>query len=398
MAIATKVSGDIKNSSFIREMFERGRRMKAEFGDDNVFDLSLGNPNATPPPAFFDAVKAVAAEHLPARHRYMPNAGFDESRVAVAQFLSQEYRTEIDAANVILTTGAAGGLNVTLRAILDHGDEVIVLAPFFSEYRLYIEQAGGVMITAQTDDKFQPDIDAIERAINSRTRAIIVNSPNNPTGAVYSDATCKSLAMLLSKHEVNDQPIYLITDDPYRRVLYDLDWCPTPVAHYHRTLIVSSYSKDLSIAGERVGYIAVPRSMPEQQLLISALTMLNRTLGYVNSPAFMQRVVARCASARCDIGDYRNNRDVLCKALVECGYELNVPPAALYAFPKTPIADDREFVEILVKHRVLAVPGRGFGRPGHMRLSFAVEPKVVQGSLLGFRAAMQEARNLLPTH
>lgn len=389
LAIAQRLVADMKSSSWIREMFEKGRRMKAEFGADNVHDFSLGNPNGVPPEAFFDAVRAVAEERRPELHRYMPNAGFDETRAAVAKFVSREYHIEVEPAGVIMTTGAAAAGNVVMRTICNPGDEVIVLAPFFPEYRFYIEQAGGTMVVVQTDDQFQPDLDAIDAAINERTRAILVNTPNNPSGAVYTAEKCAALADLLQKHDRADRPIYLVTDDPYRRILYDLDWCPTPATHYDRTIIISSYSKDLSIAGERAGYIAAAPSLPERELVLGAMTMLNRTLGYVNMPAFMQRVVARCAESLCDVSFYKQNRDLLCDALVEYGYDLAVPGGALYAFPKAPGGNDVAFTDVLMKHKILAVPGRGFGRPGYIRISFCVARETIERALPGFKAAIE---------
>jgi aspartate aminotransferase len=371
-------------------MFEKGRKLKAELGDDNVFDFSLGNPNATPPEAFFRAIQAVASERQPAAHRYMPNAGFDEPRAAVARFVSREYGVQVDAASVLLTCGAAAGLNIVMRTICDPGDEVIVLAPYFPEYRFYIEHAGGRIVLAATDDGFQPDLAAIEALISPRTRGILINSPNNPSGAVYSESACRGLAELLTRHDRAEQPIYMITDDPYRRILYDLDWCPTPVRHYPRSIIVSSYSKDLSIPGERAGYIAIPGPTPERAKLIGAMTLLNRTMGFVNMPAFMQRVIARCADGLCDVSFYRQNRDLLCNALREFGYRLERPRGAFYAFPRTPIADDTEFVDVLIRHRILAVPGRGFGTPGYMRLSYCVDRRTIERALPAFKAAIDE--------
>lgn len=391
-AIARKVAADLQSASFIREMFEKGRRLRAERGPENVFDLSLGNPNASPPREYFDALKAVAAEQRPELHRYMPNAGFDEARAAVAKFLTQEYGIAFDGPSVILTSGAAGGLNVAIHAVCNPGDEVIILAPFFPEYRFYIEQAAAHMVVVPTGDGFQPDVDAIAGAMTSRTRAIIINTPNNPTGAVYSEASCRALAKALAERDQPDQPMYLLLDDPYRRIVYDTDRSPTPAAHYPRTIIVSSYSKDLSIPGERAGYIAVPPSVPERELLLGAMTMLNRTLGFVNASATTQRVLMRCASARCDLALYRQNRDTLCAALKSYGYEFTTPGGALYVFPRTPIADDVAFVDLLVKHGVLTVPGRGFGWPGHVRICFCVEPATIQGALPGFKAALEEAR------
>ncbi len=391
-AIAQKVSGDMQAASWIREMFEKGRRLKQEYGADKVFDFSLGNPNATPPDAFFDAIRTVAADKQPALHRYMPNAGFDETRAAVAEFVTTEYRQPFTPDAVIMTSGAAGGMNVVLRAVCNPGDEVIVLAPFFPEYKFYAEQADAKMVVVQTDADFQPDIAKLEQALTSKTKAVIVNTPNNPSGAVYTDEKCRALGELLAGRDRDDAPVYLVCDDPYRRIIYDLDWAPTPLKHYQRTILVSSYSKDLSIAGERAGYIAVPDGVPDKPLLMNALTMLNRTLGYVNAAAFMQRVIARCAQALCEVTFYQENRDLLCGALKDFGYDLVVPRGALYAFPKTPLEDDPAFVDVLLKHRVLGVPGRGFGRPGYMRLSFCVDRKTIEGGLPGLKAAIDEVR------
>jgi aspartate aminotransferase len=392
LAVAEKVASNMKSASWIREMFEKGRRLKAELGPENVHDFSLGNPNGDPPAAFFEALRAVAAERRPELHRYMPNVGFDAARAAVARFVSKEYRIEVEPGAVVLTSGAAGGMNVVMHTICDPGDEVILLAPFFPEYKFYVEQVNGQVVVVQTDDQFQPDPDAIAAAITARTRAIIVNTPNNPTGAVYTTEKCEALAKVLRHHDRDDHPIYLATDDPYRRIIYDLDWCPTPAAHYHRTLIVSSYSKDLGIAGERAGYIAVPPAVPHRDEILGAMTMLNRTLGYVNMSAFMQRVVTRCADALCDVGFYKKNRALLCNALRDYGYEFTMPGGAFYVFPKTPIDDDVEFADLLIKHKILAVPGSGFGRRGHIRVSFCVDRQTIERALPGFKAAIDEVR------
>jgi aspartate aminotransferase len=391
-AIAEEVAADMSAASWIRQMFEQGQRMKAEFGAENVQDFSLGNPNAEPPEEFFAALRAVAAERQPALHRYMSNIGFEETRAAVAAFLSAEYGLEFGAGDVIMTSGAAGGMNVVLRAMCNPGDEVILLAPFFPEYRFYVQQANAKPVIVQTDEQFEPDLAAIAAALTERTRAIIINSPNNPSGAVYSEERCRALAELLRKHDGPQNPIYILLDDPYRRIIYELDRCPTPAKHYDRTIIVSSYSKDLSIAGERAGYIAVPPGVPDRGLVLGALAMLNRTLGFVNASAVMQRIIARCAGAMCDLRFYRENRALLCNALRDFGYELNVPAGALYAFPKTPDPDDAQFANVLLKHRILAVPGRGFGRPGYMRLAFCVDRQTIERALPGLQAAIKEVR------
>jgi len=387
--IAQRVAGYLRSASWIREMFETGLRMKAEFGEQNVHDFSLGNPNATPPEEFFAALRTVAAQREPSRHRYMPNPGFREARETVARLVREEYGLDVDADAVILTTGAAGGLNVALRAICDPGDEVIVLAPYFPEYRFYVEQAGGRMVLVQTDAEFQPDLEAIEAAITERTRAVLVNSPNNPTGVIYDERRCRAMGELLSRHDSDERPIYLITDDPYRRIVFDVERPPTPLSFYHRVVLVSSYSKDLSIPGERAGYIAVPACTPGRQQLLAAMIMLNRTLGMINLPAFMQRVITLCGQACCDVGFYRRNRDRLCEALRGFGYQFVWPQGALYVFPRTPIDDDVAFTRRLMEHRILVVPGRGFGRPGHVRISFAVEPETIERALPGFEVAIR---------
>lgn len=387
--IARQVAEDLERSSWIREMFERGRRLRAQVGDANVFDLSLGNPNATPPKAFFQALEAVARERRPELHRYMPNAGLDATREAVAAFLADEYGVAFDAPGIVLTSGAAGGLNVVLRTILDPGDEVIVLAPYFPEYRFHVRQANGFVRIVQTDAGFQPDPDAIDAAITPRTRAIIVNSPNNPTGVVYTQQRLDGLIERLARHDRDDSPIYLVLDDPYRRIYYQPGKPPTPLGRYDRCILVSSYSKDLSIPGERLGYIAVGPELPGRDALLAGLTMLNRTLGFVNAPALMQRVVARCADAICDLSMYRHNRQRLCTALGEMGYEFVEPAGALYVFPRTPI-DDVHFANRLAQQRVLVVPGRGFGREGHIRISFCVPPETIEGALPILRQALRE--------
>ncbi len=391
-AIAEKAARDVESGSFIRRMFEEGRELRARYGAANVYDFTLGNPTATPPQRFFDALRETAIAVEPALHRYMPNAGFDDARTAVAEFLSAEYRTPIDRDGVLLTSGAAGALNVLLRAICDPDDEVIVLTPYFPEYRFYIEHSNARMVTVPTDARFQPDVARLAAALSPRTRAVLLNSPNNPTGAVYEQDRLDEIAALLTKHDRPDRPIYLLLDDPYRRVLFDRAWCPTPLAKYHRAVVASSYAKDLSIAGERMGYVAAPTSVPERKMLMDALTNLNRTLGFVNAGAFLQRVITRCADACCDVEPYRANAELLCGALERFGYSLVRPAGALYAFPRTPI-DDREFTTLLKeRERILVVPGSGFAGAGHVRVSICVPRATIEGALPGFERALQAAR------
>lgn len=392
LPISRRVAGDMKSASWVRAMFEVGQKLRAELGEENVFDFSLGNPNASPPAAFFEALARCATRREPARHRYMSNAGFPETRAAIAAFLAREYGLPFRPELVIATCGAAAAMNIIMRAILDPGAEVIVLNPYFAEYRFYVEHAQGVLVAVESDRAFQPDVAAVEAALTPRTRAVVLNTPNNPTGAVYGEEICRRLGAMLRRHDRPDRPIYLLCDDIYRRVIYDMDRCPAPARHHPRSIVASSFSKDISIPGERIGYVAVHPELPHAGVLMSAMIMLNRTMGYVNAPALMQRVVAECIDACCDVAFYRRNRDLLCGALRSFGYDLPTPGGAFYAFPRCPIDDDVRFVEILQKHGVLAVPGRGFGRPGHIRLSYAVSPETVERSLPRFKAALEEAR------
>ena len=392
--IASHIAQRMESASWIREMFERGLRMKAEHGPDNVYDFSLGNPSNPPQEAFFDALQAVASERDPLRHRYMPNAGFPETRGAIAAYIREEYEYALDDDGVILTSGAAGGLNVVLNTVCEPGDEVIVLAPYFPEYRFYVEQAGAKLVEVQTDDDFQPNPKALADALTGRTRVVILNSPNNPTGVVYTGERMQALVDVVSARDSDANPLYILQDDPYRRVVFNGAKPATPGNAYPRTVLVASFSKDVSIAGERSGFITVQDSLPMRSRLLDGLTMLNRTLGFVNMNATMQRVLARCAGALSDVAAYQRNRDLLCGMLAELGYEFTQPEGAMFVFPKTPIADEVEFVEILARHHVLAVPGRGFGRAGHIRLSFAVDPGVIERARTGFQQALAECRSL----
>ena len=387
LAIARQVADDMSSASWIRAMFETGIKLKAELGQENVFDFSLGNPNASPPAEFYAALRECAAADDPVAHRYMNNAGFPETRAAIAAFLSEEYGLDFQTEQVLVTSGAAGGMNVTLRALLDPGDEVIVLSPFFVEYKFYIQHPAGKMVLVETDRDCLPDLAAIEAAITPKTRALIVNTPNNPSGVVYPQELCRGLGELLARHDSPQRPIYLVTDDIYKRLAYDVDKCPSPAEFYDRSIVVSSFSKDLSIPGERAGYVAVHPRIEQRDELMAALIMVNRTLGFVNAAAFMQRVVARCLNALCDKSFYKRNRDLLCAALREYGYEMPPPGGAFYVFPRSPNPDDVKFVALLQEHRILAVPGCGFGRPGHFRLSYCVDRGTIERSLPGFKAA-----------
>lgn len=369
-------------------MFEEGARMRATFGSENVFDFSLGNPDLAPPPQFTQVLAELVQDATPGLHAYMPNSGYPQVREALAARLTQEQGVTITASDVLMTCGAAGGLNVIMKALLNPGDEVIILSPFFVEYTFYIDNHGGVTTIVATDDEFNLDLSAIEAALNEKTKAVLINSPNNPTGQVYSAESLAALARILeSAGERLGQSIYLIADEPYRKIIYDDLAVPSVMAATRNAIVVSSYSKDLSLPGERIGYIAVHPEIAEKAALLNAMTLANRILGFVNAPALMQRAVARLQEVSVDMSIYARRREIFCEVLDAAGFAYVTPKGAFYLFPKTPI-DDVEFCKLLLEEKILAVPGRGFGRPGHIRLAFCVEDKVIRGAAEGFKRVM----------
>ena len=390
MAISKKMNDFAQSSSWIRKMFEEGARLKREFGAENVFDFSLGNPDLSPPPEFQKTLVDLAQKDIPGSHAYMPNGGYPFVREAVAARISKEQGVTLSADEMLMTCGAAGGLNVTLKALLDPGDEVIILAPFFVEYKFYIDNHGGVSKVVSTDDSFDLDLSAIEAAVNEKTKAIIINSPNNPTGQIYSQESLAGLGKILAAaSQKYSSAIFLIADEPYRKIVFDNNVVPSIMQSYPNSIVVSSYSKDLSLPGERIGYIALHPEIDEKMPLTGALTLANRILGFVNAPALMQRVVAELQGASVDNSIYAKRRGVFCKILADAGYEFMPPKGAFYVFPKSPIADDTEFASRLQDQKILAVPGRGFGAPGYFRLAFCVEDSVIERSAEGFRKAME---------
>ena len=389
MSVSKKMNTFAQSSSWIRKMFEEGAKLKAEFGAENVFDFSLGNPDLPPPPQFQKTLETLAANEAPGVHAYMPNGGYPFVRDAVAAQLSIEQGITLSRNEMLMTCGAAGGLNVVLKALLDPEDEVIILAPFFVEYKFYVDNHGGVSRVVATDDEFNPDLDAIASAINEKTKAILINSPNNPTGQIYSAQTLAELGKILSTaSEKYNSTIYLISDEPYRKIVFDNHEVPSIMLAYQNSIVVSSYSKDLSLPGERIGYIAVHPEIAEKEPLLEALTLGNRILGFVNAPALMQRVVAELQGATVDNSIYTRRRETFCKILSDTGYQFMPPKGAFYIFPRSPLEDDVEFVRILQEQKILAVPGRGFGAPGYFRLAFCVEDTVIERSADPFRKAM----------
>jgi len=372
-------------------MFEEGAELKKRYGEERVFDLSLGNPLTDPPPEFYDELRRLTDSPLPGMHRYMPNAGYDEVRAAVAAQLSMETGISFSKNDIVMTCGAAGALNVVLKTILNRGDEVIIFAPYFPEYVNYVENHGGITKALATDERFTPRLDVLEDAIGAKTRAVIINSPNNPAGVVYREGFIHELGDLLSRKAAQyGTQIFLISDEAYRRIIYDGLEYPHIWPHYEQSLVITSHSKDLALPGERIGYIAVHPGCHQRGELVAGLVYCNRTLGFVNAPALMQRIVSRLQSVTVSIAEYQRKRDFLYEYLRGMGYSLIRPQGAFYLFPRSPIADDVAFVRELQQCLVLTVPGRGFGAPGYFRIAYCVDDRTLEGSLDGFRQTAQK--------
>ena len=389
MAVSQKVRRFMEEGGWIRRVFEEGLALKAQIGADKVFDLSLGNPVMEPPQEFQDELRRLANAPLSGMHRYMPNPGYMETRQAVADTLSAETGLDFSGGDVIMTCGAAAAANVVLKTILNEGDEVIILAPYFFEYLYYIDNHGGVVVVAACDDQFQPDLAKIEAVVTEKTRAILINSPNNPSGAVYSEERLTGLAALLERKQAeHGTEIFIISDEPYRRIIFDGISFPQVLPQYDNSVVVTSHAKDLALPGERIGYIAVNPNYADKEELSAGLSFCNRTLGFVNAPALMQHIVRNLQGVSVDAGFYEKKRDYLCRHLGELGYDVFRPQGAFYLFPKAPIEDDVTFCKTLLNSNVLVVPGRGFGTSGYFRISYCVEDWVLEGAVKGFAAAI----------
>jgi aspartate aminotransferase len=390
MSIAGKIDTILEKASWIRKMFEEGAQLKAKYGAQNVFDFSLGNPNLEPPARFKEVLADVAGASGDGHHSYMPNTGYPSVRQAVGEFLSTEQEMDVTGDEVIMTCGAAGALNVILKAILDPGDEVITPAPYFVEYGFYVDNHGGVLKVVPTKADFTLDIAAIQSALTSRTKAVLINSPNNPSGQVYSKESLKELGILLREEGLRlKRTIYLICDEPYRKIVFDGIQVPPLFTCYPESMIATSCSKDLSIPGERIGFLAVNPLATYKKDLLAAMALANRILGYVNAPALMQRVIQSLQGLSVDIGAYQAKRDLLCDGLSEFGYDLVKPKGAFYLFPKSPIPDDVAFVHALQEERILTVPGRGFGCPGFFRIAFCVDDDTITNAMPGFERVLK---------
>ena len=384
MPVSKTIARQLENASWIRRMFEEGVRLKRERGADAVFDFSLGNPDVEPPPAVLDALRRVAAGNRPGSHGYMPNPGYPQVREAVANKLRRETGQDFTAEDVFMTVGSAGACNVILKSILDPGDEVIVLVPYFAEYQFYIANHGGRMVPVETDASFLPDAEQIAQAITPRTRALILNTPNNPTGRVYPEGVLQELQTMLKR---TGQPITVISDEPYKSCVYDGRQQPEVAASIANTAICNSWSKSLGLAGERIGYLALSPRLEDREDLRRACAFSNRTLGFVNAPAIWQRVMLESMDETIDPSPYEHRRNVLCDALESIGYEVQRPEGAFFVFLKTPIPDDIAFTKLLAAEGVLAVPGTGFGRSGCIRLSLTIPMEKIVGSIGAFQRA-----------
>ncbi len=386
MAISMKIQKALEEASWIRKMFEEGNRLKRMYGPEKVFDFSLGNPIAEPPEEFFEELKRVSHNPIPGMCRYMSNSGYEETRSTIASMLSEETGLSFTGEQIIMSTGAAGGLNIALKSILDPGDEVITPSPYFVEYRFYVDNHGGVLKLVETRNDFSLDLEAIEAAIGKKTKAVLINSPHNPTGVVYSEESLIQLGEILArKSEHYGKPICLLSDEPYKKIVYDDLKLPDVFSVYDYCIAINSHSKDLSIPGERIGYVAISPLAEGKEKIAEAMAFSNRTLGFVNAPALMQRLVGKLMHVSVDISEYQEKRDLLYNTLADFGYSMVKPMGAFYLFPRCPIDDDVAFVRALQAKNILTVPGRGFGKPGHIRIAYCVEKWVIENSLPGFK-------------
>lgn len=391
--ISKKMEGLVKNSSVIRAMFEEGKKMAAEYGAENVFDFSLGNPSVEPPKEVRKAMASVLEEENPVMvHGYMNNSGYEDVRKAVADSLNRRFETAFTEKNILMTVGAAGGLNVILKTLLNPGDEVIVFAPYFGEYNNYISNFDGkiVVISPNTTD-FQPNLREFAEKISEKTKAVIVNTPNNPTGVVYSEKTIMAMAEIMYKaQDAFDTSVYLISDEPYRELVYDGIEVPYLTKYYENTVVGYSYSKSLSLPGERIGYLVMPDELDDFEDIIAGANVANRILGFVNAPSLLQRTIAKCVDATVDVEIYNRNRELLYGELTRMGYEMVKPEGAFYLFVKAPGGDDKAFSEQAKKYNLLLVPGSSFACPGYVRLAYCVDYDMIKRALPAFEKLMAD--------
>ena len=395
--ISDKVKELMVNSSVIRALFEEGKNMAAVHGWDNICDFSLGNPNIAPPEAFKDAVIDILENEEPTLvHGYMSNVGYEDVRGTIAASLNKRFGTDFGSENIVMSVGAAGGLVSTLKTFINPGDEVVVFAPFFGEYRSYVSHFDGKMVIVPPNPpSFMPNLEAFEALITQKTKIVIVNTPNNPTGVVYGEDTIKALAAIMEKKQKEfGTDIVLLADEPYRELVYDDIDVPYLTKYYANTIIGYSFSKSLSLPGERIGYLVIPGEIKNFEEVAFGIGVSTRTLGYVNAPSLMQRAVAKCLDAKSDIAFYKNNRDLLYNGVTALGFEAVKPEGAFYLWMKSPLKNEKEFVEMAKKYQLILVPGSGFGGPGYVRLAYCTSPQVIERSLPKFKALMEELKTL----
>ena len=392
--IAEKMKGLVANSSAIRAMFEEGNRLAGIYGAENVFDFSLGNPNVPAPEAVKKAIEDLVENEDPlVLHGYTnSNSGYADVREAVAKSLNERFGTAFEGKNIIMTVGAAGGLNVILKTIINAGDEVLTFAPYFGEYRAYVNNFDGVLVEVSPNTvDFQPKLDEFEQKITPKTKAVIVNTPNNPTGVVYSEETIKKMAAIMeAKQKEYGTEIFLISDEPYRELVYDGAEVPYLTKYYDNTIVGYSYSKSLSLPGERIGYLVSPDEVADSEDMLSAANVANRILGFVNAPTLQQKIVKACLNEKTDISYYDRNREALYNGLKECGFDCIKPEGAFYLFVKSPVENEKEFCEAGKKYNILMVPGSSFACPGYVRLAYCVSYETIVNSLPKFAELAKE--------
>lgn len=392
--ISEKMKPFMANNSAIRAMFEEGKRMAAVYGKENVYDFSLGNPNVPVPQVTEAILDVVKNEDFMTLHGYMSNAGYEDVRQTIAESLNKRFGTNFSFKNLIMTVGAASGLNIILKSILNPGDEVIVFAPYFVEYNAYVRNYdGNVVIISPDTETFMPKLDEFEAKITARTKAVIINNPNNPTGVVYDEATIKALAAIMEKKEKEfGTSIVLISDEPYRELAYGGVDVPFVTKYYHNAVVGYSYSKSLSVPGERIGYVVIPDEVDDSAALIGAATIANRVIGCVNAPSLIQKALQYCIQhdVTVDLATYEKNRNLIYGALTEYGFTCAKPDGAFYLFVKSPVEDEKEFCEVAKKHHVLVVPGSSFACPGYVRLAYCVSYEQIERSLPAFKKIAEE--------
>ena len=391
--IAEKMKALVAGSSVIRAMFEEGKKMAQEVGAENVFDFSLGNPVTPAPEKVAETIgQILATKDSMEVHGYMSNSGYPQVRAKIAASLNERFGLDLDEEAILMTVGASGGLNVILKTLINPGDEVLTLTPYFGEYRNYVSNFDGVLVEVPAAaPSFQPDLERLENAVNERTKAMIINSPNNPTGVVYTEETTKGLcAMLERKEKELGTSIYLISDEPYRELAYDGVEVPYLTKYYHNAIVGYSFSKSLSLPGERIGYLVMPASLDDAQQIRAGANVANRILGFVNAPSLMQLVVGECLDEKTDLDFYDRNRKALTEGLSKCGYTFTNPDGAFYLWMQAPGGDDKAFSQAAKKYHILVVPGSSFGYPGYVRIAYCVSPQTIAGSMAGFKALAEE--------